>query len=94
MGVFTPVLVVKTPGKVRVKVTCNVDQVPVKGVCKTKVTKTGKRTVVLLKPTCNDRVTADVRVRAKVSGKTATVVGKSVKVAKKPFTACKANANG
>ncbi len=58
------------------------------------VTQKGQRATVWLKPTCNDRVTADIRVRAKEAGKTATVVGKSVKVAKKPFTACKANANG
>lgn len=94
VGVFTPVLVVKTPGEVTVKVICNVDQVPVKGVCQTKVKQKGNRTTVYLKPTCNDKVTADIRVRAKEAGKTATVVGKSVKVAKRPFTTCKANANG
>ena len=81
---------IRTPGDVKVKVTCEVGQTKVNGVCVTKI----KRAKVLVKPLCNDNVTVSVRVRAKQPGKTATVWGHEWRVKNRPFTACKKNANG
>ncbi len=94
VGEYTPVLEVRSPGVVTAKVVCNVGQTEVRGICHVKVKQKGNRATVYLRPTCSDNVTADIRVRAKERGSAATVVGKTVRVPKKPFVACQRSGKG